>query len=152
MTYTFKQYGTLTIGIFVGSMILIYLAYYNHTGDDINAFTLVLMESLLALAFLLFYCLTIEVGEQAIVLKFGIGLIRKTIRIEDINHTACVRNKWWYGFGIRLTPHGWMWNISGLDAVEIRYKNSNKRFRMGTDDCQKLKREIDKRIERLAKK
>ena len=47
------------------------------------------------------------------------------------------RNSWWYGWGIRLTPHGWMWNISGLDAVELTYRNG-KKFRIGTDELEML--------------
>ena len=39
--------------------------------------------------------------------------------------------------GIRLTRHGWMWNISGLDAVELEYKDG-KKFRIGTNQPQKL--------------
>jgi len=37
----------------------------------------------------------------------------------------------------RQTPHGWMWNISGLDAVEIEYRDG-KCFRIGTGDPQEL--------------
>ena len=48
-----------------------------------------------------------------------------------------VRNRWWWGFGIRWTPHGWMWNISGLDAVELTYHNG-KKFRIGTDEPEAL--------------
>jgi len=48
-----------------------------------------------------------------------------------------VRNKWWYGLGIRLTPHGWLYIVSGLDAVEI-VRISGKKFRVGTDEPQAL--------------
>jgi hypothetical protein len=146
MSYISKQYGTLSVGIFIGMMILISILYYYNIGDEMTELTYLLVELLLALALLLFYCLTVEIEKRTITLKFGIGLIRKTIQIEDIEQVTCVRNKWWYGFGIRLTPHGWLWNIDGLDAVEIQYKGSNRRFRIGTDDPQKLKMEIEKRI------
>jgi len=48
-----------------------------------------------------------------------------------------VRNKWWYGLGIRLTPHGWLYNVSGLDAIEI-VRRSGKTFRVGTDEPKAL--------------
>jgi hypothetical protein len=47
------------------------------------------------------------------------------------------RNRWWYGWGIRLTPHGWLYNVWGLDAVEIRRTNG-RTLRVGTDDAAPL--------------
>lgn len=37
----------------------------------------------------------------------------------------------------QLTPHGWLFNVSGLDAVELELIN-NRRFRIGTDEPQRL--------------
>ena len=31
-----------------------------------------------------------------------------------------VRNKWWHGWGVRWVPGGSMYNVWGLDAVELR--------------------------------
>ena len=86
-----------------------------------------------ALLLILFHGFTVTVTEKILHLKFGLGLIQRTIFRENIVGASHVRNKFWYGFGIRLTPHGWMWNISGLDAVEITYAGG-RRFRVGTDD------------------
>ena len=65
------------------------------------------------------------------------GLIRKRFPIGDIHGARIVQNKWYYGWGIRLTPHGWLFNVSGFDAVELELKNKRK-FRIGTDDPQEL--------------
>ena len=48
-----------------------------------------------------------------------------------------VRNKWWYGWGIRKIPKGWMYNVWGLDAVELEME-SGKVFRIGTDEPDQL--------------
>ena len=85
----------------------------------------------------LFGSLRVDVNEQSIQLFFGLGIIHRTIKRENIASVKQVRNSWWFGFGIRLTPHGWMWNASGLDAVEITY-NNGKKFRIGTDDPEGL--------------
>ena len=85
----------------------------------------------------LFWGLTAEVNRTEIRLYFGLGLIGRTICRQRIAQVAQVRNRWWYGWGIRLTPHGWMWSMGGLDAVELTYQN-NKRFRIGTDQPQAL--------------
>ncbi|MDP6850317.1 MAG: hypothetical protein QGH51_01530 [Planctomycetota bacterium] len=81
----------------------------------------------------LFQGMKVEVDANQIHLSFGVGIIRRKIRMDSIESAAIVRNSWWYGWGIRLTPHGWMWNISGLDAVELIFKNG-KKFRIGTGD------------------
>ena len=85
----------------------------------------------------LFWGLTVEVNKDVVGLYFGLGIIRRNIRREDIAMVALVRNRWWWGFGIRWTPHGWMWNIAGLDAVELTYHNG-KMFRIGTDEPEAL--------------
>jgi hypothetical protein len=44
-----------------------------------------------------------------------------------------VPNRWWYGWGIRRGPGFRLYNVSGLDAVELRLKSGEVR-RIGTDD------------------
>jgi len=48
-----------------------------------------------------------------------------------------VKNHWYYGWGIRLTPHGVLYNVSGFYAVELRLR-TGKEFRIGTDVPQEL--------------
>jgi len=135
------------------SMFILLLSFLYSFGDNpLDLSMLTILYAFFGLVILIFYGLFIEISEKNITLKFGIGLIRRSIDIETIESVECVRNKWWYGWGIRLTPHGWMWNVSGLDAVEIKYINMDKKFRIGTDDSKKLKEEIQKRINRLSKK
>ena len=44
-----------------------------------------------------------------------------------------IRIRWWYGWGIHLTPYGWLYNVSGFDAVAITLRDGGK-FAFGTDD------------------
>ena len=85
----------------------------------------------------LFWGLTVEVNRDMVRLYYGFGIIHRSIPRERITTVTQVRNRWWYGLGIRWTPHGWMWNISGLDAVELTYHNG-KKFRIGTDEPEAL--------------
>ncbi len=86
---------------------------------------------------LFFNALTVEVSREELVVAFGFGVIRKIFRLEEILNVREVRNPWYYGWGIRLAPHGWLFNLSGLNAVELELKN-NRKFRIGTDDPQNL--------------
>lgn len=92
---------------------------------------------LLTVAGVLFATLSVTVHGEWLECHFGPGLIRRRIRLTDVQRAEAVRNKWYYGWGIRITPHGWLWNVSGLDAVELTFVNG-KRFRIGTDEPDRL--------------
>ncbi|MCA9082154.1 MAG: hypothetical protein KDA58_16450 [Planctomycetaceae bacterium] len=53
--------------------------------------------------------------------------------VSEIVEAEQVRNSWLYGWGIRYTPHGWLFNVSGFDAVQINMRNG-RQYRIGTDD------------------
>jgi hypothetical protein len=92
----------------------------------------------LAILFLLFSTLTVEVGRDAIRVRFGIGLIRKRIDLAEVRGWQAIRNPWYSGWGIRLLPGGGvLWNVSGYDAVELALADG-RRFRIGTDEPQAL--------------
>lgn len=80
-----------------------------------------------------FGSLTVEVTDEELVHYFGPKFWKKTYFSHDIESVEIVRNSWIYGWGIRLTPHGWLYNVSGLDAVQIQLR-SGRTFRIGTDD------------------
>ncbi len=100
---------------------------------------------ILPLVMVLFGWLTVEVSDEHVVWWFGPGLIRRRIRVADIRSVAALRNRWYYGWGLRLTPHGWLYNVSGLDAVELELVNG-RRVRVGTDEPQELVRAIQSAI------
>lgn len=87
--------------------------------------------TILVVVSLLFYRLKVEVNDSAITVTFGVGVIKKRIELSQTQSVEAVKNKFWYGWGIRLTPHGWLWNIAGYDAVELTYKQSKRKFRIG---------------------
>lgn len=85
----------------------------------------------------LFSSLTVEVDDSELRWHFGPGLWSYRLPLSDIEKVSVVRNHWWSGFGIRTRPGFRLYNISGLDAVELRLK-SNEVRRIGTDDPQGL--------------
>ncbi|KAA5546321.1 hypothetical protein FYK55_03590 [Roseiconus nitratireducens] len=95
----------------------------------------------------LFYALQVEVTTESVTVSFGPGVIRRRFRVDEIVDARVVRNRWYYGWGIRLIPHGWMFNVSGLDAVELDLPNQRK-FRIGTDEPQELCAAIQKVLRR----
>ena len=86
-----------------------------------------------ALTLLVFSALTVEVDAEALRLRFGIGLVRKSISLAEVRSWREVRNPWYTGWGIRLGPGYVLWNVSGRGAVELALA-SGRCFRVGTDE------------------
>src|SRR5580700_7865650 len=85
----------------------------------------------------LFSSLTAEVDADELRWHFGPGIWTHRIALADIDSVRTVRNSWLNGFGIRMRPGFRLYNVSGLDAVELRLKSGDIR-RIGTDDPQGL--------------
>jgi hypothetical protein len=81
----------------------------------------------------MFSSLTVEVSENELRWYFGPGFWTYRLALSDIETVAVVRNHWWNGFGIRMAAGFRLYNVSGLDAVELRQR-SNDICRIGTDD------------------
>ena len=109
-----------------------------HLNSHAGQFFLLSVSGILFVCTISFFSLTVIVDNDFIRIRFGIGLIRKSIKLADVKSCTVVRNKWWYGWGIHWTPKGLLFNISGLDAVEL-VMNNGKVYRIGTDklewDC-----------------
>lgn len=96
----------------------------------------------------IFSSILITINKQQIKWHFGPGIWRKTINLADIEKYRKVRNKWWYGWGIRRYKSGWLYNVSGLNAIEITLK-SGKQLRLGTNEPEKLYKSISKVLEKF---
>jgi len=73
----------------------------------------------LAAVLVLFSSMTVEVDDEALRIAFGPGFIRYALSLERVQAWRTVRNPWWYGWGIHYTPGGWLYNVSGMEGVEI---------------------------------
>ncbi|MBN2196483.1 MAG: hypothetical protein JW751_26970 [Polyangiaceae bacterium] len=107
-----------------------------------------LIGLLLAIA-VIFSTLTVEVDQHQLRFHFGLGFPRKRIPLADVRQYAAVQNPWWYGWGIHVTPRGVLYNVSGLDAVELRLQNG-KCLRVGSDEPGALCRALEEVLGRRA--
>ncbi|HQG30945.1 MAG TPA: hypothetical protein PLA83_03370 [Deltaproteobacteria bacterium] len=140
MEYKHTQKGYMLGGSLIG-MAAILAGISAHIGWKPAS---IVVEIVLLGTAVLFYSLTVSVTGGELVIRFGPGLIRKRIPLSRIRDARIVRNPWYYGWGIHLTPHGWLYNVSGLAAVEVDYI-SGGRFRIGTDDPKGLLQAIKER-------
>jgi hypothetical protein len=85
--------------------------------------------------------MTIEVDQNRLAFWFGPGWIRRSFRLTEIRSWTVVSNPWWYGWGIHLTPHGWLYNVGGRGAVQLEL-HDGRRLRVGTDEPELLSEAI----------
>jgi hypothetical protein len=118
-------------------------AFYRHTQTGMALRWVLILPAigLLAIGFAAtgwaFSSLTVEVTLARLTWFFGPGLLRKSIEREAIIGVTTVRNPWWYGWGIHLTPRGWLYNVGGLDAVELALSTGST-LRIGSDEAAAL--------------
>jgi len=93
----------------------------------------VIVSIILLVCLVLFYRLRITIEDETLWASFGPAIIRKRVRLAEIVGCEPIRIRWWYGWGIHLTHCGWLYNVSGLDAVAITLRDGRK-FALGTDD------------------
>jgi hypothetical protein len=117
------------------------IAIIRQTGQWVPAAAALVV--LIAVA-ILFSSLTVEVSDDELRWRFGPGLWTHRLPLGDIETVAVVRNHWWNGFGIRMASGFRLYNVSGLDAVELHLK-SNEIRRIGTDDPQGLANALQSR-------
>jgi hypothetical protein len=135
---TMKEYRHTQVGYL---MIIAFGAAVLWTGY-LNVLTrfepvAIFLLALMLLCLGLFETLTVEVNDQTIKIKFGIGVIHKSFPLQDVEAYRVVKNPWYYFWGIRFIPGGLLFNVSGVDAVELQMK-SGRKYRIGTDDAKGL--------------
>ena len=142
--YKHTQFGALTLtvlflaGILTAYIILPMLA----DGRLVVAFVTL---GLYLLIVALFYAFTVEISDRKLKFWFGIRVISKSYSLEEIQSTKEVQNPWYYLWGIKSIPGGWLYAIGPGSAVEIVFKNS-KIIRLGTNQPKELKQAIDDAI------
>jgi len=133
--YEHTQIGHVVIWALLGASVLVWVGPISHRSPPFGSSLILPAVFLITIA--LFYKLTITIDDQTVLASFGIGLIKKKVPLAEIVRCEPIRIRWWYGWGIHLTPYGWLYNISGLDAVAITLR-SGRRFALGTDGSQEL--------------
>jgi uncharacterized membrane protein YkvI len=139
--YEHTQPGTILRGILglillalTGATVLM-LSGADSDAEDAIGMSVPAMVLFVVLA--LFHSLTVRVSSNELAISFGNGLIQKSFLIDQIDSANTTQNRWYNGWGIKKISGGWLFNVSGFDAVELRMKNG-KVYRIGTDQPDEL--------------
>ena len=107
----------------------------------------ILFSLLLVFLSACFFSLQVSVDKNQLRLKFGIGLIRKEISLDQIQSCSRVKNFILSGWGLKRIgrTRGWSYSVAGFDAVELKLK-SGQILRIGTHDPEGLFQTLQERI------
>ena len=142
--YKHTQFGVLTFIILLLPGVLVAPITFSMLADGrVGIASVILGLFLLILA--LFFAFTVEISDSRLRFWFGIGGIRKSYLLEEIRSAQEVKNPWYYLWGVKSIPGGWLYAIAPGSAVEILLKNG-KIIRLGTNEPKKLKLAIDNAI------
>ena len=133
-TKTFTQIGTFSILILVPTTLLFTALF---VSEFLNGQSNLIFEGSMLSIFLIcaltFYRIKITVTEKYVSFKMGIGLMRKKYAVAEIESCEPVSNSMASGIGIRMLSNGWLYNVSGFRAVELKFKTKKSVVRIGTD-------------------
>jgi hypothetical protein len=149
-TKNFREFtfGWIIFAAIIPALALLVFFFVTGRGSQpLDMFGFVFAAATLLASIVLFYGLTTEVTQDTICVSFGFGLIRKRIPLSRIKSAEPVKSPWYYGWGIHFIPKGMIFNINGSGSVELRFKDSDRVFRIGTKEPETLRAEITKRIE-----
>lgn len=124
-------------------IIFLILSYFYQWGDSPIPLSATITTSLIIVGIiLLFFKLTLTIDDVNIKVSFGIGLIKKSIALKDINlqTTEELKTPWNFGIGMRVTKYGLLYNTKPGVAIKLNYKNSEKAFLVGTDNFDKIRK------------
>lgn len=147
MKYERTQMGWWMIVLF--SLIIIHLSldyFLKFGGKPLSLSAYLVLLFVFIFVFSIFYKLKIVVDRSMIHIVYGIGLVHLKIRPEMIHRVKVVKVPWIYGWGIRFTRKGMLYNIQGRMAVEMSYRRNGKEkiVLIGSDDPESLKDFIEK--------
>ena len=99
------------------------------------------LAGVLLLAVLLNGWLTVEVSATEVRARLGVGFYGRRIPLSSIVRCDAVRTRVWWGWGAHWTPAGWLYNVSGRDAVRLELR-AERPVIIGTGDVAGLTQAI----------
>jgi hypothetical protein len=135
--YKNVQYGILITVIFLLIMVFSTYGFIYQTGvKPLPLIPYIILMILFVVILVNFYKLTIVIDSEKITAAFGIGFLKKTMKLNEIKSIENYKIPWYTGIGIRLTPKGWLWNVKTGNAILL--KSKTKTFLVGSNEVEKL--------------
>lgn len=132
----YAMVALLTLGTFCATFWMIYLGF-----TWIGFVILVVLD----VSLILFSTLTVEINEGTLDIRIGPGILHKKFNLNDVRECFIPHSLFHPTLGERMMPDGWLYNLSGTHAVELKMKNG-RYYRIGTDVPNELADQIRKSL------
>jgi len=139
-TYRNTQPGYVTGSSLAGAAALTFFAWRAEFGS-MDPIGWTLTGAFAGLAYL-FSSLTVVIDDGELRFYFGPGFWTKRIPLATIERVETVHNSSFVGWGIRYFGSGWLYNVSGWDALELTLADGTI-LRIGTDEPEALKQALN---------
>ena len=143
--YEHTQPGTV-LRLIVGVVLVAALISAFVLGKKDIKVVLLFVSPLMLGILAIFWSLTVAVTKTHITHAFNFDFWKRSYPFTDIETVSKVQNSWMYGYGIRYIGSGWLYNVSGSDAILIQFKDGTQ-VRLGTDDQENLYNVLSQQIE-----
>jgi hypothetical protein len=145
--YEHTQAGwPLRLSVALGALLFMAMTVLEELRQSPTTLALLLCGAgLVATVGWLFSSLTVRVHDDALSLHFGLGVLRRTWPLAEVESVEVTPTRFWDGWGVHRTRRGWLYNVSGFDAVLVRLA-SGKSVLVGTDEPRKLKAAIERAL------
>lgn len=154
--YRYTQVGILTILMILLAAVFTALMFASGLdsteGGDASVLkvTALVVAGLFVLALASFHSFTIQIAAGKLNFWFGFGVGRKSFPIAGILSVEIVKNPWYYLWGIKSIPGGWLYSIApGGRVIELIFKDKRK-IQLGTNRPEEIKHSLDQAIGRSA--
>lgn len=146
-TKKYTQFGTISVIVLLPLLVFFtgMLIKYGLPNSP-SFFIHISIVLIFLICVLTFYQLTIKVSESHVSFKLGAGVWGKKYKISDIKSCRPVSNSVISGIGIRKLSNGWLYNVTGLKAIELQFKNRKSVIRIGTNRPEEISKLIQSLI------
>lgn len=146
--YRHQQKGWVMLICFGGtSLVLLILSIF--LAMRVSALSGVITFSAaaaMAMLLVLFSSMTVEIMDDELSWYFGPGFWKRSIALAEIGDAIPMHTQWYWGYGIKFFgPNRWLYNVSGLEAIEIKLRSGGW-VRIGTDDTIRLLQALKERM------
>lgn len=141
--YAHTQIGWATLIAAVLGAVIGLVALHLTPGSAAPDWMAWLIVALMLATALGFGSLNVCVNRDSLQWRFGLGWPRKSLALSEIAAAAPTRTRFIEGWGIHLTRRGWLYNVSGFDAVLIT-RHDGKTLMIGSDEPRALAAAIER--------
>jgi len=143
----YTQKGILSMLLLLPLMVIcIVLLFITGVDEPVTVILFSFVMLTFIVSFLVFFKMTIIIDDTHLTFSMGIGLVRKSYPLSEIASCKPVTNSVLSGVGIHMTSSGWLYNVSGKYAIELTFKSSGRRIRIGTDKPDEIANAVTKQI------